>query len=179
LGHDFKVNEDMKIIIAKLCDFGVAKEVSNTNKNTMDIVVGTTRWLAPEVIQGKGKHFDEKADIWSFGMVLLEMVTLQVPYHDTNLFDVKQKILSQNLPFIEESTRSNFGPIVDIILKCLKYNSSERPNTDLFNGIALFFIFFYKLFFDGSYSSFHWSQFFFFYQIKFFYKDIKMFEICV
>ncbi|KAF0717824.1 Aste57867_2072 [Aphanomyces stellatus] len=61
---------------AKLGDFGIARHVV---EKSMSNAVGTYRWTAPEVL--KGKYYSVKADIYSFGMVLSELDTHEVPYH--------------------------------------------------------------------------------------------------
>ncbi|GFP85817.1 map kinase kinase kinase mkh1 [Phtheirospermum japonicum] len=49
-----------------------------------DICVGTPRWMAPEVFRAMHQRslYGLEVDIWSFGCVLLELLTLQVPYAD-------------------------------------------------------------------------------------------------
>jgi serine/threonine protein kinase len=60
---------------AKLTDFGVSRERVDA---TMTAGVGTSLWMAPEVIMGG--RYDEKADVFSFGAVLSELDTLRLPY---------------------------------------------------------------------------------------------------
>ncbi|GAB9477761.1 Tkl protein kinase, partial [Globisporangium polare] len=61
---------------AKLTDFGVSRERSDTT--TMTAGVGTSLWMAPEVMMGE--RYDDKADIFSFGVVLSELDTQAIPY---------------------------------------------------------------------------------------------------
>ncbi|KAL3666203.1 hypothetical protein V7S43_008991 [Phytophthora oleae] len=60
---------------AKLTDFGVSRERAD---RTMTAAVGTSLWMAPEVMMGL--HYDDKADIFSFGIVLSELSTHCIPY---------------------------------------------------------------------------------------------------
>ncbi|KAI9918347.1 hypothetical protein PsorP6_011872 [Peronosclerospora sorghi] len=60
---------------AKLTDFGVARERSD---RTMTAGVGTSLWMAPEVMMGE--RYDERADLFSFGVVLSELDSHQLPY---------------------------------------------------------------------------------------------------
>ncbi|OWZ18097.1 TKL protein kinase, partial [Phytophthora megakarya] len=60
---------------AKLTDFGVSRERSD---RTMTAGVGTSLWMAPEVMMGE--RYDEKADLFSFGVVLSELDTHKLPY---------------------------------------------------------------------------------------------------
>ncbi|GLE01435.1 hypothetical protein PINS_up010265 [Pythium insidiosum] len=60
---------------AKLIDFGVARERAD---HTMTVGVGTLRWMAPEVMSGG--HYGEAADVFSFGVILAELDTHELPY---------------------------------------------------------------------------------------------------
>ncbi|RLN88630.1 hypothetical protein BBJ28_00018053, partial [Nothophytophthora sp. Chile5] len=60
---------------AKLTDFGVSRELIDT---TMTAGVGTSLWMAPEVLLGE--RYDEKADMFSFGVVLSELDVHVLPY---------------------------------------------------------------------------------------------------
>ncbi|KAK1928667.1 Dual specificity protein kinase shkD [Phytophthora citrophthora] len=60
---------------AKLSDFGISRERLD---HTMTAGVGTSLWMAPEVMLGE--KYDEKADIFSFGVVLSELDVHTLPY---------------------------------------------------------------------------------------------------
>lgn len=64
---------------AKITDFGVSRERA---ERTMTAGVGTSLWMAPEVMMGD--RYDEKADIFSFGVVLSEIDTHALPYSHTS-----------------------------------------------------------------------------------------------
>lgn len=61
----------------KLADFGHCAQLTPTQPQR-NSVVGTPYWMSPEVI--KGQNYDSKADIWSLGVVLLEMAEGDPPY---------------------------------------------------------------------------------------------------
>ncbi|GMF17193.1 unnamed protein product [Phytophthora lilii] len=65
---------------AKLGDFGKARFLSNDHSMTAG--VGTRRWLAPEVIRGDA-NYGRPADIYSFGVLLTELDTNEIPYSST------------------------------------------------------------------------------------------------
>jgi LIM domain kinase 1 len=58
----------------KVCDFGFSRRV---NKGELMTLCGTDEWMAPEVMCGD--KYDEKADVFSFGMVLTELITRKKP----------------------------------------------------------------------------------------------------
>ncbi|KAF0705316.1 hypothetical protein AaE_014576, partial [Aphanomyces astaci] len=65
---------------AKLTDFGTSRECLTSV--TMTAEIGTVAWIAPEIL--KGVRYSAKADMYSLGVVLSEMDTLQVPYSNSN-----------------------------------------------------------------------------------------------
>ncbi|CAN0892567.1 Mitogen-activated protein kinase kinase kinase 1 [Linum grandiflorum] len=106
----------------KLADFGLAKA---TKLNDVKSCKGTAFWMAPEVVNGKGKGYGLPADIWSLGCTVLEMLTRQIPYSDlecqmTALFKIGRGIP----PTVSESLSQDAR---DFILKCLQVNPADRP----------------------------------------------------
>ncbi|ETI33588.1 TKL protein kinase [Phytophthora nicotianae P1569] len=63
---------------AKLTDFGASRERVD---RTMTAGIGTSLWMAPEMMTGE--KYDEKADIFSFGVVLSELDSNALPYANT------------------------------------------------------------------------------------------------
>jgi hypothetical protein len=61
----------------KLCDFGVSKMLAGTL--VARTIVGTPGWIAPEVEKSNQNGYTEKADVWSYGMFLFELLTLERP----------------------------------------------------------------------------------------------------
>lgn len=59
---------------SQIADFGVARIIECTGHMTAE--TGTYRWMAPEVIEHK--PYDEKADVFSFAVVLWELLTCKV-----------------------------------------------------------------------------------------------------
>lgn len=70
----------------KLCDFGVSLDLTTAR---VEDYVGTGAWMAPEALEDEGP-VTEKADIFSLGLVIWEMLTLKIPnttddYNDVSL----------------------------------------------------------------------------------------------
>ena len=86
---------------------------------------GTPCYLAPEIYQKKA--YDEKIDVFSFGTMLWEIFTREVPYEGLEPADIMQKLMK------EEPLGSNVSipkPIQKIINECRSLNPDMRPNFD-------------------------------------------------
>ncbi|KDO28716.1 TKL/DRK protein kinase [Saprolegnia parasitica CBS 223.65] len=114
---------------AKLGDFGIAREVS---EESMTNAVGTYRWTAPEVL--KGKHYDERADIYSFGMILTELDTHALPYADMvnergqalGNFTIMYKVMQGTILPTLSPTCSPW--LRDLVYECIAHDASMRPS---------------------------------------------------
>lgn len=78
----------------KLIDFGLSQIYSKDNP--MHSIVGTTYYMAPEVIEGQ---YDEKCDIWSAGCILYIMLSGRPPFYAKNKNDLMNKIKQKNYSF--------------------------------------------------------------------------------
>lgn len=63
----------------KLCDFGLSRVKSKIDRKKNQGRVGTPHWMAPEIL--RGEKYDESSDVYSYGMILWEMVTREIPYY--------------------------------------------------------------------------------------------------
>merc|ERR1719223_1913625 len=77
LRDEVKSNKDRPFV--KVSDFGVAR-MKEEEWGQMTVGAGTQHWMAPEVF--KGGDYDEKVDIYSFSMVLFEVICREVPFED-------------------------------------------------------------------------------------------------
>mmetsp|Transcript_56779 Transcript_56779/g.164723 ORF Transcript_56779/g.164723 Transcript_56779/m.164723 type:complete len:337 (+) Transcript_56779:69-1079(+) len=71
---------------AKVADFGLARTSEEGTKSTwaaMTVGVGTWRWMAPEVFESEDSGlYDYRIDVFSFAMLMYEMLTRKLPYCD-------------------------------------------------------------------------------------------------
>ncbi|KAK1270768.1 Phosphoenolpyruvate carboxylase kinase 1 [Acorus gramineus] len=112
--------------VVKLCDFDRAVPlhsflhtccISHRGIPPPDICVGTPRWMAPEVIQAMHRRnlYGLEVDIWSYGCLLLEMLTLKVPYEglsETELLNHLQMGQRPSLSPELEKLASSDGPTI-------------------------------------------------------------------
>ncbi|ETL44058.1 TKL protein kinase [Phytophthora nicotianae CJ01A1] len=123
------LNSDMK---AKLSDFGISRERLD---RTMTAGVGTSLWMAPEVMLGE--RYDDKADVFSFGVVLSELDVHTLPYAraktenlDSKGNPIPDSILLQRVALgIVKVEFSDASPeaIVDLGRACTSVYPTERP----------------------------------------------------
>mmetsp|Transcript_9066 Transcript_9066/g.11988 ORF Transcript_9066/g.11988 Transcript_9066/m.11988 type:complete len:102 (-) Transcript_9066:205-510(-) len=83
----------------KLADFGFAAHLTQERQNRTSRV-GTVCWMAPELIKGVQKY-DTKVDVWSLGILLMEMAEGQPPYINEAQARVLFFIVHKNPPPIQ------------------------------------------------------------------------------
>ncbi|CEP15924.1 hypothetical protein [Parasitella parasitica] len=110
----------------KLADFGHCAQLSKSQPERNSIV-GTPYWMAPEVI--KGLQYNAKVDIWSLGVVLIEMAEGDPPYVEYPPLRALFLIVSSGIPPLREPNRWS-DQFRDFLKLCTTVNQEERPDAD-------------------------------------------------
>jgi len=112
----------------KIADFGYAAQLTQ-QKQKRTTIVGTPYWMAPELI--RGQSYDQKVDIWSLGIMVMEMAEGEPPYMDYPPLRALFLITTKGIPELKE--KEKWSPeFVDFVSKCLEKDTDARPNaTDL------------------------------------------------
>ncbi|CAM6106557.1 unnamed protein product [Calypogeia fissa] len=106
----------------KVTDFGVARTQSECESMTLDS--GTYRWMAPELISNK--HFSVKADVYSFGIILWEIVTGLTPYEEMTTVQAAFAVVHKHLrPQIPDNCPR---PLKELMEECWAENPDKRPS---------------------------------------------------
>ncbi|KAK4830335.1 hypothetical protein QYF61_010099 [Mycteria americana] len=108
---------------AKLCGLGVAYETHTYGANSVTQIV-PVKWQAPEQLLKKPPSI--KADIWSFGILLYEMITLGAPpYPEVPPSDILSYLQRQNI-MKQPSTCQQ--AMYSIMKSCWQWNATNRPS---------------------------------------------------
>ncbi|XP_031251870.1 uncharacterized protein LOC116141431 [Pistacia vera] len=157
--------------VVKLCDFDRAVPlrsflhtccIAHMGIPPTDVCVGTPRWMAPEVLQAmhKRNRYGLEVDIWSYGCILFELLTLQVPYFASSELEIhdllqmgKRPRLTEELESLgsaNEHTRAELGAglekpdsevdilrfLVQLFRHCTEENPTDRPTArDLYETL--------------------------------------------
>ena len=111
----------------KISDFGLSKFIpESTNSIDMNFntkMIGTYNWMAPEVMVET--NYTQKADVYSYGLVLYEILTSLRPYSNMkNIQEVYNAAKKENMLKFPDLTEKN---VIDLIHKCVKSNATRRP----------------------------------------------------
>lgn len=124
----------------KLMDFGIARDEAYDDLTRPGTAIGTPAYMSPEQIMGE--RVDFRSDIFSFGIVLYQMLTGQKPFTEDDTHSVMQRIVNE--PFVRPRRLYPDIPwrLSRIIQRCLqkdpsrRYNSTEELRRALENYVA-------------------------------------------
>jgi len=107
----------------KLADFGFAAQLTR-RKGQRHTVVGTPYWMAPELI--RGHDYGTKVDIWSLGIMLIEMAEGEPPYMEFPPLRALFLITTKGIPPLKDSYKWS-REMNDFFGRCLDVNVNTRP----------------------------------------------------
>ena len=115
------VSLDWKI---KIADFGLSRTMQGSFLSTQG-VIGTCQWMSPEVLMG-GHNVTEKSDVFSFGVILYEIVTRQKPWSH---FQMPQQIAVQIFKGHRLEMPDGVQPeILSLVKDCWQEDPTVRPS---------------------------------------------------
>ncbi len=121
--------------VAKVSDFGLSRFKAPTVSEKMTGQAGTYHWMAPEVINSQ--HYTEKADIYSFGIIMWEVSFRSIPYDGMQPVQIVAAVLGRReRPRIPPGTPKRLAVLIQ---ECWQHNPSLRPSFDeIFDRLVKF-----------------------------------------
>ncbi|HXD18665.1 MAG TPA: protein kinase [Vicinamibacterales bacterium] len=114
-------------LVAKLVDFGIAKTFDEPAQLTAaGFVLGTPHYMSPE--QAAGKPVDHRADLYSLGVILYEMLVGDVPFSDASTTSILVKLVT-DVPEPPSRRRTDLAvpeSLEVIAMKCLEKDPDKR-----------------------------------------------------
>lgn len=104
----------------KLTDFGLCA-IKKNEDDYFTREVGTIRYTAPEILRGNG--YDERVDIWGYGVVMFMLLTGKYPYDGSDREKIFNRITTKEIDY----SKYNFHPgALDLIKRILRKNPKKR-----------------------------------------------------
>ncbi|GLJ44197.1 hypothetical protein SUGI_0922540 [Cryptomeria japonica] len=158
---DLEVKRADESPLVKLCDFDMAVPLHSSSHTCClahhgvppaEFCVGTPRWMAPEMVQAmhRPQRYGVEVDIWSFGCLIFELLTLQIPYAGLSdveihhrlqmeqrpqctselekyLFDSKDKVPDRIKNIFPEENAEVINLLADLFYSCTESDPALRP----------------------------------------------------
>ena len=111
-----------------ILDFGLARPIEGGDKlSKSGEVYGTAAYMSPE--QAKGDHLDERADVYSLGATMYDVLTGRPPFRGPNLLEVIRKVEHEEPQKLRKINPRIHRDLETIVLKCLEKDRERRyPN---------------------------------------------------
>lgn len=121
----------------KLGDFGIARDTHSADLTSHGLTVGTHAYMSPEQIRGES-DVTGKADLYSLGCVLFELLTGQKPFPGANFANLFEQHLFREPPRVREFVNDLPAAMADVVDQLLKKDPEERPfNARAVQGVML------------------------------------------
>mmetsp|Transcript_46838 Transcript_46838/g.109364 ORF Transcript_46838/g.109364 Transcript_46838/m.109364 type:complete len:293 (+) Transcript_46838:60-938(+) len=113
--------------LVKVCDFGVAKfQVQDGDWGQMTNQAGTKHWMAPEM--WSGSTYDEKVDVFSYAMVIYEIICREVPFEEEEPTDVGKYTVAGIRPDMDAVPPDCPTQLLDVMKACWAHDPAARPS---------------------------------------------------
>jgi len=107
----------------KICDFGQSRKIGSRPGT---VCVGTHHWMAPEILVGE--IYDHHADVFSFAMVMFEVLCREVPFEDFSVQKVALTVASGGRPDMEAVPPDCPALLVHLMVRCWAHEPRSRPD---------------------------------------------------
>jgi predicted ATPase len=119
--QNIMINEEGK---AKIMDFGIARSIKTPGVTQEGTTIGTPEYMSPEQVEGK--ETDQRSDIYSFGVILYEMITGRVPFEGDTPLSIAYKHKHESPLDPRKLNDQISARISEMALKCLQKDKKKR-----------------------------------------------------
>ncbi len=114
--------------VVKVLDFGLSKSLEYTTLTQTSSYMGTPQYMSPEQARG-AKHVDIRSDLYSFGVILFEMLTGELPYDGDTPAVIGIKHLTEPIPTKKLEENNLSSSMRALIQKAMSKNPESRYQT--------------------------------------------------
>ncbi len=114
---------------AWITDFGLAQVETGTALTMTGDLLGTARYMSPEQLMAKRLILDHRTDIYSLGITLFEMLTLQTPFDSENRQELFRQIMLEPPKHPRKINPGIPKDLETVVLKCIEKNADDRYQT--------------------------------------------------
>jgi hypothetical protein len=118
-------------MIVKLLDFGISKVMQSTTKTSLTqtgTTLGTPNYMSPEQIR-EAKVIDQRADLYSIGVILFKMLSGRAPYEGGPVTETILKIMEEPVPSLAEAAPDTPPALVSLVLRSMQKDPAQRFQT--------------------------------------------------
>ncbi|MFQ5649380.1 MAG: protein kinase [bacterium] len=109
----------------KIMDFGIAKPTQGTVITGSGQQLGTPSYMSPEQVRGT-TDIDKRSDIFSFGVLLYEMLTSERPFSGGDIYELMNSIINSEPQQISIDEKQFESELQTVISKCLQKQPEKR-----------------------------------------------------
>ncbi len=115
--------------VIKVLDFGISKNVAAADASVLtktDASLGSPLYMSPEQMRSS-RDVDHRTDIWSFGVVLFQLLTGDLPFTGGSMPELCAEVLQNEAPLVTTRRGDVPEPLAQLIARCLHKDPLERP----------------------------------------------------